>query len=44
VRALAEAGVLCPLVDKTFALAQAADAHRYAESGSKRGSVVLALA
>jgi NADPH:quinone reductase-like Zn-dependent oxidoreductase len=44
VRALAEAGVLCPLVDKTFPLAQAADAHRYAESGNKRGGVVLALA
>lgn len=43
VRALAEAGVLKPIVDRSYPLAQAADAHRYAESGAKRGTVVLSM-
>lgn len=38
---LAEAGALTPVVDRTYALAEAADAHRYVEQGHKKGNVIL---
>jgi NADPH:quinone reductase-like Zn-dependent oxidoreductase len=38
---LAEQGSLRPIVDRLFPLEQAAEAHRYIESGARRGSVVL---
>ncbi len=38
---LAEQGVLRPVVDRTFPLARAADAHRYLETGHARGKVLL---
>lgn len=38
---LAEQGSLRPIVDRLFPLEQAAKAHRYIESGARRGSVVL---
>ncbi len=40
---LMEAGTIQTIVDRAFPLEQAADAHRYAESGAKKGYVVLSL-
>lgn len=38
---LVAAGHVRPVVDRCFPLAEAADAHRYAESGRKQGNIVL---
>lgn len=38
-----EKGVIIPKIDKDFPLEQAAEAHRYVESGEKIGSVVLSI-
>lgn len=43
VRTLVEAGTLRSVVDRTFPLEQAAEAHRYAESDAKTGAVVISL-
>ena len=43
IRTLVEAGKLRSIVDRSFPLAEAAEAHRYAESGAKQGSVVIVL-
>jgi NADPH:quinone reductase-like Zn-dependent oxidoreductase len=43
VRELVEAGKLTPVVDRSYPLDQAAEAHRYAESGARTGSVVIAV-
>ncbi|MGK7311869.1 MAG: NAD(P)-dependent alcohol dehydrogenase [Candidatus Longimicrobiales bacterium M2_2A_002] len=40
---LAEAGALTPRVDRTLPLEQAAEAHRYAESDARSGTVVLTV-
>lgn len=40
---LAASGALKPVIDRTYPLALAADAHAYVETGRKRGSVVLSV-
>ena len=43
-RGLIEAGKIRPVVDRRFSLEEAAEAHRYAESGEKMGSIVISNA
>ena len=38
---LAATGVLRPVIDRTFSLEQVVEAHRYVDTGRKRGNVVL---
>lgn len=40
-RELAEAGRIKAVIDRCYPLAQTADAHRYVESGRKRGDVIV---
>lgn len=42
-RELVEAGTVTPVIDRTFPLAQAADAIRYLVSGKARGKIVLTV-
>ena len=42
--ALMESGAFRPLIDRTYALAEIAEAHRYAGSGQKIGNVIVSVA
>lgn len=43
-RELLEAGEIQPLIDRVYPLAETAEAHRYVETGRKKGNVVIAVA
>ena len=40
---LSEAGQLTPVIDRTYPLADAADAMRYLEAGQARGKITIAV-
>ena len=43
IKDLLEDGKIKPIIDKTFSMEQASEAHRYIEEGKKKGSVLLTM-
>jgi NADPH:quinone reductase-like Zn-dependent oxidoreductase len=41
--ALAEAGEFTPVIGRRYAFEQIAEAHKYVDSGHKRGNVIVTL-
>lgn len=44
IRRLIEAGTIRPVIDRTYDLAQIVEAHRYVDTGRKRGAVIVSVA
>jgi NADPH:quinone reductase-like Zn-dependent oxidoreductase len=44
IKELVDAGKIKPVIDRCYSLEQTADAHRYVDTGRKRGSVVITVA